>query len=124
MESEPGPAHALVIGPPTVQAPLEPLFSRSHWALEREADLQSALQRLSKERFPVVFCHAEDWKRIARSMANLDRAPMVIALASEEPGKKDWIEAISHNVYSLNVNRLAPSKLFPLLNHAWRTSNP
>ncbi len=123
MESLPGPAHALVIGPSVLQALLEPLFSRSHWALEREEDLREAVRRLSRERFPVVFCPMEDWRRVSRSLANLDRPPMVIALDSEQPGEGDWLETIGHNVYSLSVSRLTASRLFPLLNHAWRNCN-
>ncbi len=81
------------------------------------------MERLSAERFPAVFCRIKDWRRIAQSMADLDPTPLVLALSREDRKKKDWIEAIAHNAYSLNVKRLAATKVFPLLNHAWRTFN-
>lgn len=123
MEFTSCPAQALIIGPETATKPLEPLFAHSHWALEREANLSAAMRRLTKERFPVVFCHNGSCERVAQALGNLDRPPMLIGLASGGPRKGEWIETVARNVYSVKVNRLAPSRLFPLMNHAWRACN-
>ena len=118
-------AHALVIGPPNLEAPLHNMFARSQWKLEREADLDSALKRLARERFPVVFCNGSEWKEVVAGLARVDHppmAPMVIAL-SDDPTNEDWLQAVTSHVCMLETKRLAAPELFSLLSHAWRISS-
>ena len=123
MELCPGPAQALVIGPVSVHTPLERLFARSHWILERQSTLTEGVERLRQESFPAVFCQFDDYRPVARAIASLKRPPLLFALSVEDSGDNDWIEALAHNVYKMTVSGLAPSRLFPLLNHAWRSCN-
>ena len=123
MEFAHGPAQALIIGPVAVQTPLERLFARSHWILERQSTLNEGVERLRQERFPAVFCQADDCRLVARAIARLKRPPLIFALSSEDTEEDDWIEAVAHNVYRMTAGGLAPSRLFALLNHAWRRCN-
>jgi hypothetical protein len=118
----PSRAQALMIGLIAAHTPLLNLFATSHWTLQREPDLIAALERLSREHFPAVFCQAAEWKRIAPAMASLDRPPVVIALA-ESRATDEWMQAIASHVYLLDAKHLAAPELFSLLNHAWRVSN-
>jgi len=95
------------------------MFARSHWKLEREPSLPAALERLSRERFPAVFCGASEWKRVFDAVSRLDHPPMVIAL-SDDRADEDWLQAVTSHVYVLDTKRLAPPELFSLLSHAWR----
>ena len=115
-------AQALVIGPFSVEAPLQNLFARSHWKLEREPSLAAAVERLAQDRFPAVFCGASEWQRVLAAMSDIAHPPTVIAL-TENRDKEDWLQAITSNVYVLDVNGLAAPELFSLLNHAWRLCN-
>lgn len=113
---------ALVVGPPSVQTPLQNLFACSTWSLEHEATVNDGIERLSRERFPAVICGGTDWKRLLSALSALDRPPVVIAL-SEDRDREDWLQAITSHVYVLDANRLAAPELFSLLNHAWRLCN-
>jgi hypothetical protein len=115
-------AQALVIGPSNLQAPLENMFARSHWKLEREANLASALERLATERFPAVLCCAAEWKKVVDAVARLDHPPMVIAL-SDEWADEDWLQALTSHVYVLDMKRLSAPEVFSLLSHAWRIAS-
>lgn len=123
MEFGHGPAQALVIGLAAVQTHLERLFARSHWVLEKQPTLNEGVERLRQETFPAVFCHLDDCRLVARAIAGLKQPPLVIALSPEESEADEWIEALAHNVYKMTADGLAPSRLFPLLNHAWRSCN-
>lgn len=98
------------------------MFARSQWKLEREADLESALERLAQERFPVVFCNGSEWKKVVEGLARVDHPPMVIAL-SDNPSNEDWLQAVTSHVCMLETKRLAAPEIFSLLSHAWRISS-
>lgn len=111
-----------MIGPPNLQAPLQNMFARSHWKLEREPNLEAALERLAQERFPAVFCSASEWKKVVDAVSPLDRPPTVIAL-SDDIAEEDWLQAVSSHVYLLDLKKLAAPEIFSLLSHAWRISS-
>jgi hypothetical protein len=111
-----------VIGPPNLQTPLQNMFARSHWKLERESNLADAMERLAREHFPAVFCSSPDWKQVVDAVSRLDHPPMVIALSDDRAGS-DWLLAVTSHVYVLDARRLAAPELFSLLSHAWHMSS-
>lgn len=115
-----GPPQALLFGPPSIRTPLEKLLADSYWAIEHQTDLRTVVDRLSGGHFPVVCCPVEEWKRVAKALAKLDRRPMIVAVVSDNRLRKEWIQTLQRNVYSVNIDPLARSKLIPLLNHALR----
>jgi hypothetical protein len=123
MEFAPGPTEALMIGHLPAQTPLERLFARSHWIRERRSTLNEGMERLRQERIPAVFCQVDDCRPVARAVASLDRPPLVFALSPEAARDDGWIEVIGRNVYKVRTKELSRSRLFPLLNHAWRACN-
>jgi hypothetical protein len=126
-------AQALAIGAFPANAPLVNLFARSHWTLALEPTVIAAAERLARERFAAVICHAAHWKQVVEMIGQImigqatigqsepryDTHPIVIAL-SENPAQDDWLQAIGSHVHFLDGNQISAPELFPLLNHAWR----
>ncbi len=98
------------------------LFAQSHWTLEREPGLASAIRRLASESFPAVICDIADWKRTAAALQALERPPILIAL-SNEVCHTEGVHAMAPNVFCVHTNHTATREIFSLLNHAWRMRN-
>jgi hypothetical protein len=110
-------ANALVIGQPAFEGHLQRLFANSHWILESEPTLASAI--LAAGRFAAVFCSAADWKPTVSAAAALARPPIVIALA-EHGGEEQVPPEIPSGVYFFDAQRLSAPALLSLLNQSWR----
>lgn len=114
------PARAvLLIGPETLEWPIQHLFASSHWTLIRESSLNRGLDLVESARIPVVVCDEANVQRIEGAVSKLDPRPLVIAL-SENQKHAPGIHACGRSAFLMNVQRIVPGEWFSLLNQAWR----